>query len=207
MTDALPSGRDPRARNHPTMIDLALHFLPYQVDWINDESPVAIGEKSRRIGWTYASSFRAVDRRLRLETNLYFTSADLTAAREFVEYCQRWLPTFHAVEKSMRLEELDPGDDGTAGVKAFVLELENGSKIVAGSSNPKFFRSKGGDADADEFAFHREPRELYKAMQPAALVWGHTMRLWSTHNGEGSFFNQLVKGARRGISDFQLPIA
>src|SRR5439155_906680 len=68
--------------------------------------------------------------------------------------------------------------------------------IVAGSSNPKFFRSKGGDCDADEFAFHREPRELYKAMQPAALVWGHQMRLWSTHNGEGSFFNQLVRTAR-----------
>ena len=30
-------------------------------------------------------------------------------------------------------------------------------------------------------------------MQPAALVWGHQLRIWSTHNGEGSFFNQLVK--------------
>jgi phage FluMu gp28-like protein len=75
----------------------------------------------------------------------------------------------------------------------------NDSTILAGSSNPKFFRSKGGDADADEFAFHREPRELYKAMQPASLVWGHQLRVWSTHNGEGSFFAGLVKGSGFGV--------
>ena len=33
------------------MIDLALHFLPYQVDWINDESPVAIND-ARRLGYS-----------------------------------------------------------------------------------------------------------------------------------------------------------
>jgi len=93
------------------------------------------------------------------------------------------------VKKAMLAEQGKPGDDGYA----FILRFDTGAKIVAGSSNPKFFRSKGGDCDADEFAFHREPRALYKAMQPAALVWGHQMRLWSTHNGEGSFFNQLVK--------------
>jgi phage FluMu gp28-like protein len=184
------------------MIDPANHFLPYQLDWINDDAPVAIGEKSRRIGWTYASAFRAVDRRLRLGTNLYFTSADLSAAREFIEYCQTWAHLWGAVAEDLGSGAMDDADlDG-----ALVLRFKsNGSLIVAGSSNPKFFRSKGGDADADEFAFHRDPRELYKAMQPAALVWGHQMRLWSTHNGEGSFFNQLVRGAR--IEGSHAPLA
>jgi hypothetical protein len=45
--------------------------------------------------------------------------------------------------------------DEQDGLQAFVLRFENGAKIVAGSSNPKFFRGKGGDADGDEFAFHR----------------------------------------------------
>ena len=85
--------------------------------------------------------------------------------------------------------------DEDEGLTAFVLRFENRARIVAGSSNPKFFRGKGGDADGDEFAFHAQPRELYKAMQPAALIWGHQMRLWSTHNGEGSFFNKLVREA------------
>jgi phage FluMu gp28-like protein len=176
------------------MLNPRTHFLPYQLAWIGDNSPVAIGEKSRRIGWTYASAFRAVERRLRLGTNLYYTSADLTAAREFVDYCKVWADLWDTVAEDHGLQPFD--DDASA----FVLRFpHNDARIVAGSSNPKFFRSKGGDADADEFAFHRDPRELYKAMQPTSIVWGHQLRLWSTHNGEGSFFNHLVKGSGVGV--------
>src|SRR2546428_11822299 len=132
------------------MFDLRSHFLPYQLRWLQDESPLVIGEKSRRIGWTYTAAFRAVDRRVRLKTSLYFSSADLSAAREFIEYCQAWMPTFNLVTKSFHLEQVEAGDDGSGdGAQAFVLRFDNGSKIVAGSSNPKFFRSKGGDCDAD----------------------------------------------------------
>ena len=169
------------------MADLREYFLPYQQRWVDDAAAVAIGEKSRRIGWTYASSYRAVKRRLDRKTDLFYSSADLSAAREFIEDCQRWARVFKVAAKAGE-QTIDEAD----GMTALILRFENGAKIVAGSSNPKFFRSKGGDADADEFAFHREPRELYKAMQPASLVWGHQLRVWSTHNGEGSFFNQLV---------------
>lgn len=170
------------------------YFLPYQLAWINCPARTAVGEKSRRIGWTYASSFRAVDRRVRLGTDLFFSSADLSAAREFVEYCQRWARVFQIVATDEGRQVINE----RAGLTAFVLRFENGARIVAGSSSPTFFRSKGGDADADEFAFHPNARELYKAMQPTALVWGHQLRVWSTHNGEGSFFNALVKRARAG---------
>ena len=170
------------------------YFLPYQLQWINDPSPVSIGEKSRRIGWTYASSYRAVDRRVRLGTNLYFSSADLTTAREFVEYCRKWAELINfAARQTVQEDVIDEQK-----VTSFVLTFANGARIVAGSSNPKFFRGKGGDADGDEFAFHGQPRDLVKAMQPAALFAGHQLRLWSTHNGEGSYFNQLLRQARAG---------
>jgi phage FluMu gp28-like protein len=170
------------------MFDPRQHFLPYQLAWIADDAKLAVGEKSRRIGWTYASAYRAVDRRLRRNTNLYYTSADLTAAREFIDYCKVWAGVF------------DAATDGVVEVDDTSLMLRfphNGAAIVAGSSNPKFFRSQGGDADADEFAFHHDQRELLKAMQPSGAVWDHQLRIWSTHNGEGSFFNQLVKEGRR----------
>jgi phage FluMu gp28-like protein len=165
------------------MFDPRHHFLPYQLRWIGDDATLAIGEKSRRIGFTYASAYRAVDRRLRRGTNLYYTSADLTAAREFIDYCKVWAGVF------------DAATDGVVEVEDSALMLRfrtNGSVILAGSSNPKFFRSKGGDADADEFAFHHDQRGLLKAMQPAGAVWDHQLRIWSTHNGEDSFFAQLV---------------
>ena len=172
------------------------YFLPYQIRWICDEHPVSVAEKGRRIGWTYASAFRAVDRRLRLGTSLFYTSADLTAAREFVEECCRWARAFQAAAEDLGERVIDEAD-----MTAFVVRFANGARIVAGSSNPKFFRGKGGDVDADEFAFHEQPRELYKAMQPAALIWGHQLRLWSTHNGAGSFFHRLVQQASNGGGD------
>src|SRR3954462_9632019 len=73
------------------------YFLPYQQAWIDNPSPFVIGEKSRRIGWTYASSYRAVQRRVQGISNLYFSSADLAASREFIEYCRTWCEVFNAV--------------------------------------------------------------------------------------------------------------
>jgi phage FluMu gp28-like protein len=130
-----------------------------------------------------------VRRRVTLETDLFYSSADLTAAREFVEECQRWARVFNAVAVDLGEQVLDEHD----GLRAFVLRFNSGARIVAGSSNPKFFRSKGGDADADEFAFHADARGLFKAMHATAMVWGHQLRLWSTHNGEGSFFNRMCR--------------
>ena len=173
-------------------MDLRDYLLPYQSRWIEDESPIAIGEKSRRIGWTYASAYRAVQRRLERETDLFYTSADLTAAREFVEQCQRWARAFNEPARDLGDQVIDERE----GLRAFVLRFHNGARIVAGSSNPKFFRSKGGDADADEFAFHADQRALLKSMHATAMVWGHQMRVWSTHNGEGSVFNEMCTSAR-----------
>ena len=100
------------------------YFLPYQVRWINEVSPVSIGEKSRRIGWTYASSYRAVDRRVRLGTNLYFSSADLSTAREFVDYCRRWAELMNFTARQSTEENLI--DDER--ITSFVLTFTNGLK-------------------------------------------------------------------------------
>ena len=72
-------------KRHPNQL------LPYQRRWIEDEAAVAIGEKSRRIGWTFASAFRAVDRRIHQGTDLLYTSADLSAAlQDPVEFVRVW---------------------------------------------------------------------------------------------------------------------
>lgn len=171
-------------------------FLPYQQAWIRCASSLGIAEKARRIGWTYASAYRAVQRRLHCGTDLFYTSADLSAAREFIEECLRWARAFDTVATDLGTQVIDERD----GIAAFVIRFNNGARIVAGSSNPKFFRGKGGDADADEFAFHETPRELFKAMHATALVWGHELRLWSTHNGEGSFFHRMIRDDEPGAA-------
>jgi len=176
--------------SYPSASDVIKHLLPYQSYWFHDNHSIAYAEKSRRIGWTYASAMRAVHRRLHLGTDLFYTSADLTAAAEFMESCRHFSRLFDSLSTDIGEQVVDD-----TGITALVIRFSNGARIVAGSSNPKFFRSKGGDADADEFAFHEQPHELYKAMQPAALMWGHQLRIWSTHNGAGSFFHRLVQSS------------
>lgn len=170
------------------------YFLPYQLRWIADESAMALGEKSRRIGWTYASSYRAVRRRVQGHGSLYFTSVDQTAGREFIDYCKTWCRVMNVVAVESDEQELIEERE----LHTKVLTFANGLKIVSGSSNPNFYRSKGGDADADEYAFHRDGRELLKAMHATAMFWGYQLRLWSTHNGEVSYFNTLLQQARAG---------
>lgn len=169
------------------------YFLPDQVKWITCDEQIALWEKSRRIGASYVEAYRSVERRVRLKTHHYFSSADLTAAKEFIDYCAMWAKVFNVVAKNLGEVVIDEAD----GVKAFVLEFENGARVVAGSSNPKFFRSKGGDATLDEFAFHQHGWELYKAAYATAILWGHQLRIMSTHNGEGSYFNALVGLGRK----------
>ena len=60
------------------------YFLPYQQAWIDDPAGTAIVEKSRRIGFTYAESYRSVERRVRLATDHLFASRTKETSAEFI---------------------------------------------------------------------------------------------------------------------------
>ena len=60
------------------------YFTDYQWRWIRDESQMKLAEKSRRIGWTYATSYRRVTRALRLPgLDCWVSTRDLTTAKEY----------------------------------------------------------------------------------------------------------------------------
>jgi phage FluMu gp28-like protein len=167
-------------------------LCPYQLAWLRDAAPLAIGEKSRRIGWTWTQALGVVLDRAAGKGNYYHSSADMTASIEFIADCRMWAEMVNAVATiSDGVEVIDD-----ASISTLVMTFANGTKIVAGSSNPKFFRSKGGAAGLDEFAFHRDGRELYKAAHATAMFWGHKLRIWSTHNGPASYFNSLIRDAK-----------
>jgi phage FluMu gp28-like protein len=177
------------------MNEAAFQLLcPFQVRWLREPASVAIAEKSRRIGWTWTHALGVVLDRVEGRSNYYHSSADDTASIEFVDYCAEWARMLNAVAEVR--DETEVIEDREIHTK--VMTFASGRKIVAGSSNPTFLRSKGGAVGLDEFAFHRNGRELVKAAHATALFWGHPLRIWSTHNGEGSYFNGLLKSARQG---------
>src|SRR5438067_7404062 len=170
------------------------YCLPFQRSWILDESPVAVGEKSRRVGFTLAEAYRSVERRLKLKTDHYFASRDRESAAIFLDDCKRFARLANVVAEDLGERVLDE----KTGVTAFILRFAGGGKIMALSSNPDVFRGKGGDVTLDEFAFHPHQRQVLKAALASALLWGHQVRIISTHNGEGNLFALLVNQIRNG---------
>src|SRR5574344_1472411 len=153
------------------------HFLPYQLRWLADKSKIKIWEKSRRIGATYVQSFEDVQDCLNKRVPaVWFSSADESAAKEYIDYCELRVKYFHGIIKNWGEVVIDSDKD----IKALVIEFKNGTKIHALSSNPKGFRSKGGKVVLDEFAFHNNPEELWKAARPC-ITWGYPLRILSTH--------------------------
>lgn len=169
-------------------------LCPYQVRWILDDAALKLAEKSRRIGFSYADAYESVEGAVTNKGDVWYSSADFTAAIEYMDYCRDFARVFNAVATYAEVEEVIEEKR----INTLRLTFANGNKIVAGSSNPIFFRSKGGRAKLDEFAFHRDGRQLYKAAHATSQFWGHQLSAWSSHQGTGSYFNKLLTQARSG---------
>lgn len=172
------------------------YFLPYQVAWLNDNSRFKIQEKSRRVGMTYAQSYEDVrDAAKQDGMDVWFSSADESAAIEYILYCQQWAKLFDAAAEYLGEVVIDSDKD----IKALSIRFSSGKRINALSSNPKAFRSKGGKLVLDEFAFHKQPEEMWKAAIPI-ITWGFPVRVLSTYNGQGNRYFRMVTDAKQQIA-------
>lgn len=179
---------------------LSKYFLPYQVRWLKDKSKIKIVEKSRRIGMTYVQSYEDVeDCVMKRVPAVWFTSADISAAKEYIMYCGQWAKVFNVTAKYLGEIVLDEKKD----VKALVIEFANGTRIHALSSNPSGFRSKGGKVVIDEFAFHKDQAQLWKAARPC-ITWGFPLRILSTHNGKNCQYYKFIEDVKKGKKKWSL---
>lgn len=174
------------------------YFLPYQARWLEDNSPIKIWEKSRRIGATYVQAYEDVKDALGLKVrnkpvDVWFSSADLTAAKEYIKYCENWAKMFNAATSNLGEIVIDEN----RGIKGFSLEFTNGARITALSSNPTQFRSKGGKVILDEFAFHTDQEALWASAKPC-ITWGYPLRILSTHNGQNCLYYRFIRQCEQG---------
>ncbi|MCR5260632.1 MAG: terminase family protein [Candidatus Gastranaerophilales bacterium] len=182
-------------------------WLKYQKDWLKDDSLIKVAEKGRREGFTYVQSYEDVRDcttkryfRKNRPLKVWFTSADLSAAKEYIDYCKEWASFFNSVAKDLGEVMIDEDKD----IKAYCLEFSNGAKIFALSSNPSQFRSKGGKVVIDEFAFHKNQKDLWKAAFASAKMWKYPIRVISTHNGQKSMFYQITQKIKDKKLDYSL---
>lgn len=170
------------------------HFLPYQIQWLQDKNPIKIWEKSRRIGADYTESYQNVKECATGQVpRVYYSSTDEDAAKEYLEYCEHWAKVLNIAAKTVGEEIIDVEND----VTAFRMEFTSGSKIYALSSNPRRFRSKGGKVVLSEFAHHDNERSMWKAVRPV-ITWGYPLVILSSHNGTATRFNEFVQAIKKG---------
>ncbi len=175
------------------------YFLPYQERWVNDKATLKIYKKSRRIGITYATSFRGVLKCLYEQKNSSFvqwvSSRDEMTAKEFVtDYVAMWARKANEISRDLAAAVADAvGLDGRNievvdekhGITAFVVKFKNGSRICSISSNPLAFAGKGGDILIDEMDLHQEQETLY-AMAYPCITWGGQLEIVSAYDPAGS---------------------
>ena len=74
----------------PTALSQAI-FMAYQVKWVEDQSPVKIMEKSRRIGLSYSEAADDVLYAASAEgANVYYISYNKEMTQGFIQDCANW---------------------------------------------------------------------------------------------------------------------
>lgn len=177
------------AKNKPATDAL---LLPYQAAWVRDDARLKIAEKSRQIGWTWATAYGLTSRKSLKGARLdaWISSRDEIQARLFLEDCKGFGSMLNLGAHDLGEKAIDD-----SGHTAYVLALANGLRLHSMSSNPDAQAGKRGDRVLDEFALHPDPRKLYSIAYPG-ITWGGSLEAFSTHRGSGNFFNHLIREIR-----------
>src|SRR6266704_726025 len=193
---------------------LSSHFALHQIHWIEAEDPLhaqgkqafALAEKSVRIGWTFCDGFKNVRKRLQHKKRDYlFVTKDYPSALEYIRSAHsaaEFLDYTRAIvshgEDYLKVNLLDPDGRPTSAteeIKIGYIRFDNGSRIIAFSSNPHAMAVYGGDVGLDEFAKHPNAKLLWETAQ-GRVALGHDLSVWSAHDGEDTLLHQFAQQAR-----------
>ncbi len=185
------------------MSDLGV-LLPYQLLWVLDESTVSAWEKSRRVGASYAEALKSVRFAMRNREaggqSTYYLSYNKEMTQQFVKDSAYWAKVLNAaVSDTEEVVLWNPDGD----ITVYRIRFASGFDIWGLPSEPRSLRSKQGRVVIDEAAFVDDLAGLIKAAM-ALLMWGGSVSILSTHNGEDNAFNELVKDIRAGKRDYSL---
>jgi phage FluMu gp28-like protein len=185
------------------------YFMPYQAAWIQDESHLKICEKGRQIGLSYADSYDSVRKAaMKNGKDVWVMSRDEVQAKQYILYCKRWANVLKYAAEDHG-EQVFTTENGKS-IKVQVLTFASGANVYALSSNPDAIVGKTGHVKLDEYALHKDQRQLFAVAKPV-IQWGGTLSIISTHRGAATVFNELItdikqRGNKMGWSLHTIPI-
>jgi phage FluMu gp28-like protein len=189
-------------------------LMLHQKEWIEDDSPLKLGEKGRRTGITFAEALDettvAASARSAGGENCFYIGDTKDKGREFIGYVAHFARTIAGelgtIEEFVFTDQVTDettGEVRTNQIAAFRVNFASGFRVEALSSRPENIRGLQGRVCIDEAAFHKDVRAVLDAVN-ALLIWGGKIRIISTHNGVLNPFNELIAEAKAGKIPYSL---
>jgi len=170
-------------------------LLPYQRRWLADQSLIKIAEKSRRIGFSWADAADSALEAAKINgVDTFYIGYNIEMAQQYIKDVAYWAKAY---QLSVSDFEESVIEENGRNIFTYTIHFLSGYKVAALSSRPANLRSKKGRLRIDEAAFHEDLAELVKAAL-AVVMWGGSVGIWSTHDGEDNDFNKLIEAIRTG---------
>ena len=173
----------------------ALTLYPFQREWLESRARFKLGMFARQTGKSFTSTLGIVDDMLDAEahgrrSSWVMLSRGERQARELmregiVKHLTAYRAAFEAYER-------DWGRDSDGlNIRALEVELPGGSRVTALPANPDTARGYSRNVYLDEFAFHADSREIWRAVFP---IVSRGFKCWvtSTPNGKANKFFELA---------------
>ncbi len=171
-------------------------LYPYQRRWLSDDARFKIGMFARQTGKTFSTTLEIVQDCLLADAlgapaRWVILSRGERQAREAIEEGVK----FHlkTLKKAFEVAAYELTGEGDLVYKALEVITPGGSRITALPANPDTARGFSANVFLDEFAFHRDSRQIWQAVFPL-ISKGWKLRVVSTPNGKGNKFFDLITG-------------
>lgn len=176
-----------------------LNFLPYQQKYIKDKAKFKIAMFARQTGKTFSSGAEIVNdcleyEKQKLSTHWVILSRGERQSKNAMDKAVKPLiKGFYSLYKSMQTPEYIETSYKIeeATYNALEVKFPNGSLITALPANPDTARGFSANLLLDEFAFHKDSREIWQAVFPIISEDDLKLRVISTPNGKNNKFYEL----------------
>ncbi|MDP8080235.1 terminase large subunit domain-containing protein [Phocoenobacter skyensis] len=162
----------------------------YQKKWLNDDSRFKVAMFARQTGKTFTTTLEIVLDCLKAEAKgekarwVILSRGERQAKEAINEGVKKHL---EAVGVACEIMEVPFSPT----INSLEVIFPNGSRITALPANPDTARGFSANVFLDEFAFHQDSREIWKALFPVISA-GWKLRVVSTPNGKGNKFYELM---------------
>ena len=177
------------------MTSPAVPLYGYQQRWFLDRSRFKAGMFSRQTGKTFTTTLEITDR--------CFTAATQARREPWVILSRGERQAKQAMDEGVKLHskayglafeaaEFDwQGEEGSH--RACEVVFPHGSRIIALPANPDTARGFSANVFLDEFAIHKNSRDVWGALFPV-ISKGWDIRVTSTPKGKGNKFYEIMTG-------------